>query len=186
MPLAIPPKGRVIVYIATSLDGYVARKNDDLSWLEAYNTAGEDHGYAEFFKNVGTAIMGARAYEQSLKHPERMLTGIKNYILSEAPMEVPAGVDVSFYKGDLAALIGNIRKQGNKDIFVVGGGRVVSSFLNAGLVDELLHFVAPILLKEGIPLYPALDEEISLILKETVSYKSGIVKLHYVARKQCQ
>lgn len=174
---------KVIVYIATSLDGYVARKSDDLSWLDPYNAAGEDHGYSDFIKNIGTAIMGARTYDQSLKHPERLMTSIKNYILSDQLMPIPSGVDAEFYKGDLAALVEKIRKESDKDIFVVGGGQVVSSFLNAGLVTELLHFVVPVLLKEGIPLYSALNKEISLRLAEVVSYKTGIVKLHYTPKK---
>src|SRR3972149_3039605 len=155
---------KVIVYIATSLDGYVAGENDDLSWIEVYNTAGEDHGYAQFIKNIGTAIMGARTYDQSLKHPERMMYGRKNYILSDTPMLVPSGVDAEFYRGNLATLVEKIKKESDKDIFVVGGGQVVSSFLNAGLVDELLHFVAPVLIKKGIPLYSTLDNKINLRL----------------------
>lgn len=173
---------KVIVYIATSLDGYVARKNDDLSWLESFNEADEDHGYSDFMKDVGTAIMGARAYEQSLKHPERMIKGVKNYILSGMAMTVPAEVDAEFYKDDLAELVRKIRKSNDKNVFVVGGGKVVSSFLNAGLVDEILHFVAPILLKEGIPLYPALSKEVKLKFVEAVPYKTGLVKLRYVPR----
>jgi len=174
---------KTIVHIATSLDGYVAGKNDDLSWLEVYNSADEDHGYGEFIKNVGTVVMGARTYDQSLKHPERMITGMKNYILSDKPMAVPHGVDAEFYQGDLAVLIQKIKKESDKDIFVVGGGQVVSGFLNADLVDELLHFVAPVLLKEGIPLYSALDKKISLRLVEAVPYKTGVVKLRYVPEK---
>ncbi len=174
---------KVIIYIATSLDGYVAGKSDDLSWLEAYNTAGEDHGYAEFIKNVGTAIIGSRTYVQSLNHPERMITGLRNYILSNSPMKNPSGIDVKFYTGDLKVLIEKINKESDKDIFVVGGGQVVSSFLNARLVDELIQFVAPILLKEGIPLYSALDKKINLWLVETVRFKTGIVKLRYIPEK---
>ena len=173
---------KVIVYIATSLDGYIAGKNDELSWLEAYNTDGEDYGYTEFMKNVGTVIMGSWTYAQSLKHPERILTGIKNYILSDQPMAVPSGIDVEFYQGDLKILIEKIKKENNKNIFVVGGGKVVSNFLNVGLVDELTHFVAPVLLKEGIPLYSSLERKINFQLIEAKSYKTGIVKLHYAIR----
>ena len=174
---------KVIVYIATSLDGYVAGKDDDLSWLEVYNSSGEDHEYGEFIKNIGTVVMGARTYDESLKHPERLMSGMKNYILSETPMKVPKGVDADFYKGDLRALIEKIRKENDKDIFIVGGGQVVSSFLNADLVDELLHFIAPVLIKEGIPLYTALNRKITLRLLEAKTYKTGIVKLRYIPNK---
>ena len=73
---------RVIVYIATSLDGFIARLDDDISWLDPFNAGGEDYGFADFMKTVGTAVMGARTWEQSLIHPERLLRGIKTYILT--------------------------------------------------------------------------------------------------------
>jgi len=174
---------KAIVYIATSLDGYIARKDDDVSWLDPYQIADEDYGYSDFIKTVGTAIMGARTYEQSLIHPDRMLKGLKNYILSNRIMPVPPEVEAEFYNGTLSDLVERIRTESTKDIYIVGGGQVVSSFLNAGLVDELLHFVAPILLKEGIPLYPALDKEIQLQLVEAIPYKTDIVKLHYIPLK---
>jgi len=171
---------KVIVYIAASLDGYIARKDDDVSWLDAYQIPDEDYGYSEFIEGIGSAMMGARTYDQSVKHPERALVGIKTYVLSEKTMTISSGASVEFYRGDLRALISKIKNENNRDIFVVGGGHVICSFLNDELVDELLHFVVPVLLKDGIPLYPALKKEINLRLVETVPYKTGIVKLHYV------
>ena len=170
---------KVIAYIAASLDGYIAHKNDDVTWLDLYQVAGEDYGYSEFIKTIGTAIMGARTYDQSVRHPERMLTNIKNYVLSHKTMPIPSGASIEFYNGNLKALIDKIKNEDNRDIFIVGGGQVVCSFLNEGLVDELLHFIVPVLLKEGIPLYPTLKKEISLKLVEAIPYKTGIVKLHY-------
>jgi dihydrofolate reductase len=170
----------VIVYIAASLDGYIARKDDDVSWLDSYQVACEDYGYSDFMKAIGTVIMGARTYDESIKHPERMFTGVKTYVLSDKTLPVPSGASVEFYNGNLKTLIDGIKNEDNRDIFVVGGGRAVCSFLNEGLVDELVHFVVPILLKEGIPLYSALSKEFRLKLVETTSYKTGIVKLHYV------
>jgi dihydrofolate reductase len=105
---------------------------------------------------------------------------VKTYVLSGRAMPVPSHASVEFYSGNLKALVDRIKNEDNRDIFVVGGGQVVCSFLNEGLVDELLHFVVPVLLKEGIPLYPALKKEISLKLAEAIPYKTGIVKLHYV------
>lgn len=174
---------KVIIYIATSLNGYIAGKNDDLSWLEAFNSENEDYGYSEFIENVGTVIMGARTYEQSLQHPERRIAGIKNYVLSSKSMTVPQGIDAAFYNGDLAALVTKIKKENAQDIFVVGGGQVISSFLNASLVDELLQFVAPVILKEGIAMYSKIDKEICLQLSETTRYETGMVKLHYLRKK---
>ena len=171
---------KVIVHIAASLDGYIAHKNDDVTWLDFYQVADIDYGYSEFIKAIGTAIMGARTYDQSMRHPERMLTNIKTYVLSHKTMPVPSGASVEFYNGNLKALIDRIKNEDNGDIFVVGGGQVVCSFLSEGLVDELLHFVVPVLLKEGIPLYSMLKKEIGLKLVETIPYKTEIVKLHYL------
>ncbi len=175
--------GRVIVYIATSLDGYVAGKDDDLLWLEAYGSPDEDYGYAAFMAGVGTAIMGARTYAQSLAHPERMLAGVRNIVLSAAEMEVPSGIEVEFYAGDLGKLVERIRKEDERDIYVVGGGQAVSSFLRAGLVDELIHFIAPVLIGEGVSLYPNIDAKVPLRLAEAVPYATGMVKLRYTAEE---
>jgi dihydrofolate reductase len=90
--------------------------------------------------------------------------------------------DVEYYNDDIKALIARIKKENDRNIFIVGGGQVVSSFLNAGLVDDVFHFAVPILLKEGIPLYSALSKEINFTLIEAVPYKTGILKLHYAPK----
>ena len=173
---------KVIVYIAATLDGYIARKNDDVSWLDAFQSPTEDYGYADFIQGIGTAIMGARTYRQSLLFPERMLKGLKNYVLSKKVLPTMPDTEVVFYDGSLKALVARIHRESSRDIWIVGGGQAVSSFLSEGLVDEIRHFVVPILLKEGIPLYPALGKEIMLNLVETRAYPSGIVQLRYVPK----
>ncbi len=174
--------GKVFLYIAMSLDGFIARKDDDVSWLDPYQV-GEEYGYSDFIKTVGTVIMGARTYTQSLEHPERLFKGLKTYVLSNQSFPIVAGTDVEFYRGDLGELIEKIKKENNKNIYIVGGGQVVSSFLNSNLIDELLVFVVPILLSEGIPLFSALNKEIDLRFIEAIPYKTGIVQLHYVTSK---
>jgi dihydrofolate reductase len=175
---------KVEVYIASSLDGFIALNDDDISWLDPFLVPGEDYGYAEFMKTVGAVVMGARTYEQSLEHPERLLTGMKNYILSKRLMPIPDGIDAEFFHGDLRQLIDKISGETTGTIYVAGGGRVISGFLNARLVDDLIQFVAPVLLKEGKPLYSGLFDEIQLDLREVIEYRSGIVRLHYAPRKE--
>lgn len=92
--------GKVGVSIATSLDGFIARKDDDISWLDPFNARGEDYGYGDFIRSMGTAIMGARTYEQSLAHPERLLIGLKNYILTSRSLP-RAGSDTELWHGPL-------------------------------------------------------------------------------------
>ena len=113
--------GKVIVYIATSLDEFIARKDDDICWLDPFNASGEDYGYRDFIKNIGTAVMGARTYEQSLANPERLLTGLKNYILTSRSLPL-AGAHTELWHGPLSELIQEIRRESEKDIFIIGGG----------------------------------------------------------------
>ena len=170
---------KVCLYIAMSLDGYIAGKDDDISWLDSYQTKEEDYGYSAFMKTVGTAIMGARTYLQSLEHPERLLKEVKTYVLSARQLPKVSGVNVEFFTGELEELIAKIKKDTDRDIYLVGGGQVISSFLNAKLLDEIRIFVVPLLLNDGIPLFSGLNKEVKLKLLEVKSFKSGIVELHY-------
>lgn len=173
---------KVVVYIATSLDGFVAGVGDDLSWLEPFDSEG-DHGFAEFIEGVGAAIMGARTYQQALQKAEYRIKGVKNYVLSRAPMDVPEQMEAEFFDDGPAAAVQKARRETDKDIYVVGGGKVVSSFLNAELVDELRHFVAPVLLGEGLPLYTGIARELRFTTVETKLYPSGIVGLRYTPQR---
>lgn len=170
---------KVVLYIAISLDGFIARENDDVSWLNSYQVGDEDYGYKEFMDTVGSAIMGSRTYLQALEHPERLLKDVKTYVISHRQPQTASGGNVEYFSGPLNELIFKIRKESSKDIFVVGGGQVVSSFLSQGLLDELRIFVVPILLKQGISLYTGLTREVKLKLERVVPYKTGIVELRY-------
>ena len=135
-------------------------------------------------KTVGTAVMGARTYEQSLAHPERLLAGIKNYVLTSRSLPLSPGFDAVLWHGPITGLVKKIRQESDKDVYIVGGGRAISRFLNEGLVDEIRQFIVPVILTEGIPLYTGLNREISLRLIKTVPYSSGIVQLRYGMRHQ--
>ncbi len=131
---------------------------------------------------IGTAVMGARTYEQALIHPERLLIGLKNYVLTRRTLPVAPGIDTEFWNGPAGSLIEKIRQESEKDVYIVGGGRIVSQFLQEGLADEMYLFIVPVIITDGIPLYTGLRQEISLDLIEAVSYSTGIVKLRYVPR----
>jgi dihydrofolate reductase len=171
--------GKVIVYIASSLDGFIARPDDDITWLEPFS-AGGDYGYGEFIRNVGTAVMGARTYEQSLAHPERLITGLKNYILTSRSLPIATGIDAELWNNPLPGLMKKIRQESEKDIFLVGGGQVISRFPDEGLVDEMNLFIVPVILREGIPLFSGIRREVTLRLDEATPFSTGIVKLQYI------
>ena len=170
---------RIVAYIATSLDGFIARPDDDISWLDPFNAGGEDYGFADFMETVGTAVMGARTWEQSRAHPERLLHGIKTYILTTRSLPSAPGIDGELWHGPLTGLVKKIRQESEGDVYIVGGGKVISRFLDEGLIDEIRQFIVPVILKDGIPLYTGLTHEISLQLVQAVPYRSGIVQLRY-------
>lgn len=172
---------RFIAYIATSIDGFIARKDDDISWLDPWTSPEEDYGYADFIGSVGTAVMGARTYEQSLLHPERLLAGVKTYVITR---RYPGndGDGAEFWRGSPAALAAKIRKTSKKDVYLAGGGQLISRFIDAGLVDELRLFVIPVLLGSGIPLFVSLRQESVLDLARAVPYANGVVELRYVPK----
>jgi dihydrofolate reductase len=174
---------RVIVYIATSLDGFIARRDDDISWLDPFHAGGEDYGYADFMKSIGTAVMGGRTYEQSRAHPERLLNGVKTYIITRRSLPPAPGIDTELWHGPFTGLVKKIRQESEDDVYIVGGGQVISGFLDEGLIDEICQFIVPVILKEGIPLYTGLKREISLQLIKAVPYRSGIVQLRYVVHQ---
>jgi dihydrofolate reductase len=171
--------GRIIVYIATSFDGFIARKDDDISWLDSFSNGSEDYGYPEFMNNVGTAIMGSRTYEESLRHPDRLLTGVKNYILTTRSLPGSPGIITEFWNRSPADLVSTIRRESAKDIYVVGGGKVISRFIGEGLVDEIRQFIVPVILGDGIPLYTGIGREIGLRRLNVLSYPNGIVQVRY-------
>ena len=173
--------GRVLVFIATSLDGFIARPDDDISWLDPYSR--EDHGFTDLLRNTGAAVMGARTYRQSLVHPERLIGGMKNYVLSHRTLPRAPGIDITFWQGTLPGLIEEIRHESEKDVYLAGGGQVISRFLNEGLVDEICQFVVPVLLHDGIPLYTGIRHEIPLELAGADPYPSGIVRLRYIPQE---
>ncbi len=175
--------GRFIAYIASSLDGFIARKDDDVSWLDAWSPAGEDYGFSGFLETVGTAVMGARTYEQILLHPERRLPGsVRICVLTRRYPHAPSDGTVFWHRSP-AALAARIRRESGRDVYLAGGGKLISAFLNAGLVDELRLFLVPILLKEGIPLFVDLRQEMVLDLEDSRRFPTGITELRYKPRR---
>ncbi len=120
---APPVRGKVVVYIAVSLDGFIARPDNDISWLDPFSAGGEDYGYDAFMESVGTAVMGARTYEQSLVHPERLLSGVKNYVLTSRALPQASGIRTELWHGPLPALMKKIRAESEKDIILSAAGR---------------------------------------------------------------
>lgn len=175
---------KVVLYIAQSLDGYIAGEGGDLGWLDMAAREGEDYGYGEFIKSVDTVIMGRKTYDKVMSfgigfpHPDK-----KCYVLSRKRREAEGNPE--FYGGNLGELVWRLRNEEGKDIFLDGGAEVVREFLERDLIDEYVISILPVLIGSGTRLF--LEHEIFLKLRLVSSraYESGLVQLRYERKHDC-
>lgn len=175
--------GKLILYIAASLDGYIATRDGGVAWLEAFNIEGEDYGYQAFMERLGTLIMGGKTYRQVLTFGEWPYSGVVTYVVTRREATEQAGESIRFYSGDLAELVRHIRDDGDRDIWLVGGGELNAAFLQADLIDEYIVSVMPVLLGDGIPLVRRLDTQTYLELTGSQVYANGVVQLQYIKKR---
>ncbi|WP_445002536.1 dihydrofolate reductase family protein [Exiguobacterium alkaliphilum] len=155
--------GNVVLYIATSLDGKIARTNDQLDWL--FEIKGEgDNGYADFFQTVGAVIMGRKTYEEVLRLEDNHYpyANIPNYILTRNPDR--EAKHVTFTDKSIEQLIERLKQDVAGDIWIVGGGEVIKAAMEHDLIDSYEIAIAPVVLGEGIPLFPEGTKETKLRL----------------------
>jgi dihydrofolate reductase len=161
------------VYIATSLDGFIARKDGGLGWLELVAREGEDYGYAAFAASVDTMVVGRGTYDAVLGFPEWPWGGKRVIVLTRRPC--PPRADETFFEGTPEALVARLASEGAKRVYV-DGGVVIRQFLAAGLVDDLTISVIPIVLGDGIPLFGGGGAERRLELVGSRAFPSGLVQ----------
>lgn len=172
-------KSKVILYIAVSLDGYIALPNGDISWLSEFEGGSEDYGYGKFFKRLGAAIMGAKTYEQVLGFGKWPYPGVTAYVITHRKWDNALQENIVFYNGDFKKLIEEAKRKTKKDIWIVGGSQIITGFMNQGLIDEYIISVIPIILTEGIPLFKNINRRKRLQAVDTKAYPSGIVQIKY-------
>ena len=174
----------VRLFIAISLDGFIARENGDLDWLPGASgepqDSSEDYGYAKFIAQVDAILMGRNTFEKVLDFGEWPYGDMPVIILSASLQAVPESVSgvVSIMSGSPNVVLDRLNKKGLNSLYL-DGGKCIQQFLSAGLVDELIITQVPVLLGKGIRLFGALDKDIQLELKSSKSYSSGMVQGHY-------
>ena len=169
---------KVVLYIAQSLDGYIARENDDISWLSIVEREGEDYGYEDFVQNVDTVFMGRKAYEKVLSFGiEFPHKGRTCYVFSKSLKG--SDENVRFFSGDIEELIAKIKMEEGGDIFIDGGAEAVREFRDHDLIDEYIISIIPILLGKGKRLFKETDTQNNLKLIESKAFESGLVQLKY-------
>lgn len=164
------------VYIAMSIDGYIARKDGGLDWLEYGHTGDEDYGFKKFISGIDTLVLGRNTYEVVCSFKEWPYKGKRVIVLSHKLNEVRK--EAELFGGQLTDLASQLHSEGIKHVWV-DGGITVSKFLEAGLVDDITISVIAVVLGSGIPLFSAMDKEHKCRLLSTQSYPSGLVQLKY-------
>lgn len=175
---------KVIVYIASSLDGFIAKPNDDLGFLSIVEQEGEDYGYAAFMKTIGTVIEGRRTYDWLMNVvPTYPHADKEAYIITRTHR--PSIGQTHFYTGPIDHLIERLKRvtigndQEARHIYVEGGSQILNLMLNQGLIDEIIVSIIPILVGDGIKLFEVGIPEQRLQLLSSKSFESGLVQLHY-------
>jgi dihydrofolate reductase len=181
---------RVTIHMAASLDGFIARKDGRVDWLETSDEfAGGDSMTPEFIetflKSIDCYVMGSRTYETALSFEAKELGwayGDKPvFVLTRRKLSRTRDT-VEFYAGDLAQFVNGRLRPAFRSIWFVGGGMVSGECLRLGLADEVRYSILPILIGDGIPFFEKLDKDVALHLQEVKAYKSGMVALCYEVR----
>lgn len=175
-------KREIILYIAMSLDGYIAKDNDNIDFLSVVESPGEDYGYGDFQKGVDTVIWGRKTYDKVLSFGiEFPYKDKKCYVLSRTKKGKDENVE--FYNGDVKELIQTIRQQKGKNIYCDGGGEVVFELLKNSLIDKMIISVIPHLVGSGVRLFKNGRPEQKLTFLKSITFPSGLVQLWYSKRK---
>ena len=170
------------VFIATSLDGFIARANGDLDWLTGAesSTTEQDYGYQEFMDTVDIIVLGRNTFELVLTFDTWPYGGKKVVVLSSKLSAVPLHLvdDVEWLSLPPQRLVGRLAAQGATHLYV-DGGKTIQGFLNAGLIDELTITRVPILIGTGGPLFGPLDHDVRLTHIATRQFENGFVQSKY-------
>jgi dihydrofolate reductase len=172
------------VYIATSIDGYIATSSGGIEWLhELPNPSNSDYGYSEFIKNIDALLMGRNSFEKIMTFDEWPYED-KVFVLSSTLTEVPPELvgKVEFISGSPADILSNVNSLGFNNLYI-DGGLVIQSFLAEDLIDELIVTRIPIVLGSGIPLFGKLIKPLKFTHKTTKVYDDQLVKSHYIRAK---
>lgn len=173
------PRRKIVVNIATSADGYVARPDGDLDWLTDRPAPKGFYGLPEFERSIDAKILGRKTFDRSVEMGARFGAGAVHYVFSRQPppASVPGGVQ--FVSGSIAAFAEGLRAQAGKNVWMMGGGDIIASFLDQGAIDEFILTVVPAFIGEGIPLLSPRHRHVPLRLLGVQQFPDGVVQLHY-------
>ena len=171
---------RVMVYIAVSVDGFIAGPDGDISWLHntAYTIAGEDFGYAKFMSEIDCLIMGRGTYEKVLEFAEWPFADKRVIVLSSTLRRLKAELPAELSSEDPQSLFNRLKAEGVRRCYV-DGGKTIQNFLRSGLVTDMTLTKIPVLLGGGLPLFGENPTLIPLVHESTQAFANGFVQTRY-------
>lgn len=178
--------GKIILYSALSLDGFIAKPDGSVDWLHdpAFHIEGEDFGYKAFYEGVGTTLMGNNTYREILNmdipfpYPET-----KNYVFSRFK-DTKDTEYVQFAKEKILDFVPKVQAETQKDVWLIGGAQINGLLLKAGLIDQLILTIIPVIIGKGIPLFSGEDLDSKWKLKHSQTYANSFVQVVYDYERQ--
>jgi len=179
---SLPPqknRRKVIVHIAASADGYIARPDGDLEWLTSRPAPKGFYGMNAFMKSIDTMVLGRKTYEASLRLGGKFDSKGRHIVFSRSPAPADAPAGVEFVNDAIGPFVSRLREKPGKDIWLMGGGEIIASFLDARAIDEFVISVVPVFIGDGIPLIARRHRQVRLELLSTERFEDGLVQLRY-------
>ena len=173
------PTRKIIVHIAASADGYIARRDGDLDWLTSRPAPKGFYGLPEFARSVDAKILGRQTFDVSVKMGATFSGDDVHYVFSRRPPPATVPRGVRFVTEPISAFVERLRKEAGKNIWMMGGGGLIASFLDAQAIDEFIISVIPTFIGEGIPLIAPRHRDVPLRLVSSRPFPDGVVQLHY-------
>ena len=169
---------KVVVQIGASADGYIARPDGDLEWLTSRPAPKGFYGMDAFMRSIDTKVLGRKTYEMSRRlgaefDKERTIV----FSRQAAPPDAPSGVE--FVSEAIGPFVNRLREEPGKDIWLMGGGDIIASFLDAQAIDEFVVSVVPVFIGDGIPLIARRSRLTPLKAQSVERFDDGLVQLHY-------
>jgi dihydrofolate reductase len=166
---------KIILFIATSLDGYIARENGDIDWL----FSDQDYGYHKFYDSIDTVLLGGKTFRQVMGFGGDFPYATKNCYVFTHDVSNESNDEVTFIHHNVADFVSDLKNENGKDIWLIGGSQINTILLNEGLIDEMRIFMHPVILGSGIPLFQQVALESWFKIHDVEEFESGLIQLTY-------
>jgi dihydrofolate reductase len=176
----MPAHRKIVVYVATSADGYIGRPDGGVEWLERPRPRG-DYGMRAFLDSIDTILMGRKTYDFGRRvGGDRVFDPrLRHYVFSRRPPDAPPPKGVEFVSEPVGEFARRLRQEPGKDVWMMGGAEIIASFLDEGEIDRFLIHVIPVFIGEGIPLIAPRHRLVRLSLRSARTFPDGVVRLDY-------